>query len=490
MGLCDSSVIPDVLQRAGVLPGPADPPDTSALGGNLIEWLRRGLAELTRSGRHWATRQAARRRLGWLGLGDVAELRVGLPGDAGWIDPRLVLWPHGLPRAPRVAILCSRLGRMPERYDWWFRAVRGYCQALAGEEVLLVAEGTTMARYVRLIAARRGLRRIELTSAPSWRAFGRAVRDTAPASAAYHAVVSPSLQSNAGAGVPVQDRGLAVLGDRLLIGPLRPGGNTERLVVARLVEDFRRGVLLAESPRATERDRVRRLLPLGAVGLRGLSLSAGQTGRRAGAPPASAPVLPIERLEWPSGSYLCHWTRQRDGCWPGETTDQYLDDLLLARPGADHSPLAALRRIVRSGCLRASKVNRASVPVVCFTEVGVADLPRLRRYQSHRQRWDFERYGIGILRTSRAVKGARRVVYGDPNSRPSDDDLPFFQPARSQTSRGGSIDWTCEREWRILGNVDLTSLSSAEAFAFVPSESEARELSFESRWPIYFFEGD
>jgi hypothetical protein len=45
-------------------------------------------------------------------------------------------------------------------------------------------------------------------------------------------------------------------------------------------------------------------------------------------------------------------------------------------------------------------------------------------------------------------------------------------------------DWTQEREWRHLGDVELASIPADRAFVFVPSAAEAEQVVAASRWPV------
>jgi hypothetical protein len=184
---------------------------------------------------------------------------------------------------------------------------------------------------------------------------------------------------------------------------------------------------------------------------------------------------------------LTHCTRRRPGPWPGEDEDQFLDDLILDRAGADHSALAALWRIVHSGRLIASgEFVRGETPVVSFTAVPLSQLQTLRTYRSHLGRWDFEPYGICIRRDWLQRCGARPVQYGDESLWETlpDADRPFFQKSDSHTASGKRIDWTVEREWRHVGDMELEAIPAEAALLFVPSESEARQLAAVSPWPI------
>ncbi len=64
----------------------------------------------------------------------------------------------------------------------------------------------------------------------------------------------------------------------------------------------------------------------------------------------------------------------------------------------------------------------------------------------------------------------------------ADSERPFFQ--RQTSGARSQIDWSVEREWRHLGDVDLVNLPNDVAVLFVPSVEEARWLSSHSPWPI------
>jgi hypothetical protein len=164
-----------------------------------------------------------------------------------------------------------------------------------------------------------------------------------------------------------------------------------------------------------------------------------------------------------------------------------LDELLLGWPEGRHSAFAALARIVLQRLLMGSgQAIRGGYRVVCFTAVPLAELPRLRVFRAHRGRWDFEPYGICIRRDWLQRHGARPVLYGDRPlwERLPERDRPFFQVACSRTSGGSLIDWTAEREWRCIGDIDLTELGEREAIVFVPTAREAAAMAAISPWPV------
>jgi hypothetical protein len=179
------------------------------------------------------------------------------------------------------------------------------------------------------------------------------------------------------------------------------------------------------------------------------------------------------------------------GAWPQQSPREHAADLLLDRPGSNHSPLAALLRICSGRILHASSLAiRGGYPVVCFTAADLSQLSQLTRYQRHRVRWDFLRYGLCIDRGWLRERGARPVLYGDRSawSALAAERRPYFQLIRGRTQAANADDWSREQEWRILGDVDLSALPAERACVFVPTAAEGRVVSFVSRWPVMVLE--
>ena len=76
------------------------------------------------------------------------------------------------------------------------------------------------------------------------------------------------------------------------------------------------------------------------------------------------------------------------------------------------------------------------------------------------------------------------MVYGDEAlwDALADEQRPYFQ--RQCCGKDGAIDWSIEREWRHVGDVNLESLAPCAGFVFVPSMAEAERLTGLSRWPV------
>jgi len=281
--------------------------------------------------------------------------------------------------------------------------------------------------------------------------------------------------------LPATDRAVIALSDRLVALHVRPGGHLDRLLRARLDElaFAPTSVYAALGPELVRKDVADELMERGAVGWFVLD-TLGQPNENVSPPwthtsaqnQSLAPVIPLPTpSDWP---YLTHCTRKRQGPWPGEEENDFLDDLILDRAGADHSALAALWRIVQTSRLIASsEMVRGEVPVVSFTAVPLAEIHHLHTYRSHLSRWDFEPYGICIRCDWLQSRGARAVRYGEEDEWEDlqSEERPYFQKKQSKTTGGHVMDWTAEREWRFAGDVPLDEIPPDAAWWFVPTET-------------------
>jgi hypothetical protein len=122
---------------------------------------------------------------------------------------------------------------------------------------------------------------------------------------------------------------------------------------------------------------------------------------------------------------------------------------------------------------------------VSFTAVPLEKLHTLRVFRPHRGRWDFEPYGICIDLDHLRRLGVRPVTYVDrPGGAPSVDAW-LQQRARTVTTGGVVIDWSVEREWRHLGDLNLRTIPGHAICLFVPSAAEARALRRVAGWPVW-----
>jgi len=508
-----------VLRQAGWLPSAE-----ASMSASRLPELRPGDDVLSAIAAAWSLADVSgtelrrgRRLQSWAEgqMADGACLTIGPDSDGTgfrrWTGLRLVWWPRGIPMGQHVGLVSSHLGRNLSQSHDWFRVFRAACAKVdRRREVIVTAATTTTHEFARRAAELFDLRLLLLTPPGKSQDFRSWLDSIAgrpwPVTRCYDAHISPTLaEDQAGFSreliqLPLADRILMAMSERLLLFHLRRRGKLLPLIKLRLADPAWRpqSVYVALGPELVPRRIADELLASGAVGwvvLDGLSdkriANARTDELRIGSLDASdrSESLRIIRLpaadEWP---YLTHCTRAASRAWPDQAEDDFLDELILSSKSADHSALAALRRIlIQERILATSSAIRGGAALVSFTAVRLADVPGLRTFRVHRGRWDFEPYGICIRRDYLQQLGTRPVMYGDDSewNRLDAAERPFFQRQLSKNSKTGvSTDWSQEREWRILGHVDLHVVEHDSALVFVPTVEEARTLLPICRWPI------
>jgi len=447
------------------------------------------------------------------------------------LPQHVVWWPNGIPEGQRVGIASSRIGRHPEDLECWFDGLRTACSAIDPErEVLLIVSGTSVAMYAGRCAKLFGIRVLDIDTSKCSRRYpvvrwlsnilSRA--EVAICDNEHQAHVSPSLIARetgvdvppAGSSLPLADRLLFDTSERLVVLQVRSGGAIDQLVARRLADPGHPpgSLYLALSNGLVPPDRVDAWMDQGAVGwivapqmrcsvqsqppefTGDVAIDGVNSAKRSWRTLPGATIDVPDPGDW---SYLTHCTRRCDGAWPGQAQQDYVDDLLLQRPGTQRSCCDTLARIVEQGRLIATSDGiRGGHPVVSFTATTLAELDRMRIFRAHRGRWDFEPYGICVRSVWLQKQGARPVFYGDDAlwDDLTDGDRPFFQNwGKGAAGRldGGelAVDWTVEQEWRHEGDVQLGSVPSDSAFLFVPTEQEASRLSRISAWPVVVWPG-
>ena len=385
----------------------------------------------------------------------------------------------------RTAIVMSRRPRLTLPDAPWLSGLRAALRRVRDRsDRLLIGDGTAGSDFVRRGAELLGL---------SWE-----IASTSAGQAAHTADVDDAIPESE--RIPDRDRALAEAADELLVLAVRDNGHWHRLLSDRL-NTGRGGVTLvdlAEREGSAARDELRssgaslwkpdlaetQPLPSSLAGSANIETEgfAERTG-------SVVELVPFpEAAGW---TYLSHTTRACPGPWPEQAMDDYLDSLLQSRGDADHSPVGTLERILLQRRLVAStRTARGDSRIVSFTASPLSQLPKLRRFRRHRGRWDFEPFGLCVRQEWLMQRGARPVLYGDETTwqNLNESDRPFFQPAHSGGSASedadAGIDWTVEREWRHVGDLDLSQLSRDDALIFVPNFAAARRLSAVSPWPI------
>lgn len=464
-------------------------------------------------------------------------LTIGLPWlscecSLRWCGLRLFWWPRGIPFFRRCVILSSRPGR--PRYDQksWFADLRSSVAELNPSLDCLVVDSSVWASRVVERAAelaqvhvlrfretdRRTLRGVDNLSMAEWLAQQlRTLRNHDQDSgmsvpgAVRPVDVSPvllrgTLLSSNGSEIanrPLADRLLFASAETIRVLHCREGGHTEALIRHHQNDPDRRNVPVlfctdqfAAKTKEGEQPRTRPNKVNSARVKRDASMehatgtacstseipSEDTTERipfRTAAVTASDNSCPLrDPADW-----LLHWTRACDGPWPGQSENDWLDELITGSPSADHSAFATLKRIAEQGLLIASSSGiRGKYPVVCFTEVPLTEFAIMRTFRRHRHRHDFEPWGVAVRRSALISLGARSVLYGDDSlwETLSQSDRPWFQRecsgADTKHPHGISV-WANEREWRVAGDLNLQQIRQEDVCWFVRDAESARQLS-------------
>lgn len=368
---------------------------------------------------------------------------------------------------PTVAIVMSRSPRLITPEAAWLSGLRACLRRIREQhQTLLVSRNTAGADFVS-----RGAQRLQ--------------------------IVTDQLPDLTADGDPSnRDQQLIKLAGEVLVLGVRKQGNIHRLLLDRL-QSGRGGVLLVDLPELQPAGVREDLLNSGASLWTPTAEACRPWVDRTSSPDArSTGIVTFDSYPRLLGDrFLIHTTRSCPGPWPRQGLDDYLDSVLDARPEGHHSALMTLLRIVRQQVLIGSdRTIRGRFPVVSFTATPLDELPGLRCFRTHRARWDFEPYGICIRRELLERIGTRPVTYGTEQTwlnMPADE-RPFFQSSGELSEAGDepAIDWSTEREWRHLGDLDLSNFSSGDLFVFVPTFADAKFLQPHCPWPITLWPGN
>lgn len=461
-----------------------------------------------------------------IAAGDNAwRVSVALPNPPAatfirWFGRRLVLWPDGLP-AKRITSICSSsIGKRKDRQPEWFDALRTAVLRLDfATECLTHVLSTATADGVRRCCDLFGIERLEvifgdtepilLSELSRW--IDRTVaeadepRDWGMVRRAIllPPVVGVSDQGTEPAGlIPsdlLADSLLAAAGHRIVALKVRKGGRVDRVLQRCLDEaDLTAPVLLADHRNVRQRDHMQHLVEAGAVRwlLEHGETESGDRTATAGGDDASRHSGPsnikgFDREDVPTvlhsvlvapEQWLSHWTRAHPGAWPDQDDDEFWDELILGCRTSDRSAFATLLKILQDRRLNAAGAGQGT-RCVSFTAVPLAEFRERRIFRRHKQQFDFEMYGIAVRRDVLSARGAKPVIYTDRESPVTAecDDAWLRQPA---TNAVGTIDWTAEQEWRLVGDLSLDELAADELVVFVSNEVEVQRVRRVVDWPV------
>lgn len=186
---------------------------------------------------------------------------------------------------------------------------------------------------------------------------------------------------------------------------------------------------------------------------------------------------------WP---WLTHSTRFGDRPRAGESRAEFFARIVRGPALALGTPLQVLGQVLSEKRVAARRgATRGSKAVTCWSATSIPERLAARTYRRGRGHWDEASCGIAISQTWAQQMGLQPVIYGNEATcrNLSDDQLCFYQPAQTAAS-----DWSREREWRGIGDLDLEAAPADHAWAFAATESEARWLRRFTQLPVIALE--
>ncbi len=381
------------------------------------------------------------------------------------LSPTIFWSPYGLPTGSSLFIASSRLGRNLAKHSTWFNAFRTLtCRLQKGLQFIVTRRNTTADRFVKRASELFAFDVMELLSPPkNLNAFKRITkkRERKNWFPCYHFPIGEINR-------PHRDDLLIEIAKEVRLLNVRHGGNVHSSIMTRCGRQSSSNVFLLSTSNTSQKIQTQ-LMDAGCHRWilipqveRGDDLSKRKS--RADRFQFKIPIV----AELPPGEFLIHCTRPQTGPWPDQDENRFLDDLIFQSGPNAFSVEASLTRILAMGCLHATnRLTRSDRKVVCFTEVQFNQLPSLKTFRPHLSRWDFLSVGIAIRKTSLQSAGAEPVIYGDEStwSSLSETERPFFQVATTQTKSGNTISWNDEKEWRIVGDLNLDQFGAGEIFA-------------------------
>lgn len=391
-----------------------------------------------------------------------------------WIDPAITKWigerqyfyqPFCHPPAKSVALVSSQLTRPLYHQPEWFANFKScLITCIRMNRVILTCPKTTTYRFLQSYARKHSVRLASVSICQNIRQWKRMIRDGS-AIQPLECLISP--QTNIQRATPASILRLPIR-DRVLIG----GAHQIQFINCR--RNSKTQALLNWRQRPVSHCGINNSNRLN------LSLHSGQQAK----PIPQVNLPPVPNWIGSKGS-LAHWTRAADGPWPQQSEDSWHNQLIDGHSQANHSELATLMNIISKQCiLSSSHTIRDSHQVVCLTSVPLSQWNRLNVYRPHLRRWDFCPYGLVFSPAAVQRIGARPVRYGDESlwNSLSGKERPFFQAIDC------NVDWQVEKEYRVLGDLNLQSFSDQELAFFTKTQAEALQLLQHSNWPVLPFE--
>lgn len=187
--------------------------------------------------------------------------------------------------------------------------------------------------------------------------------------------------------------------------------------------------------------------------------------------------------------FLFHHTRGTLDHWPSDSPYRFWEKWLWdgTRTGSAQQTLLNIlseQRIRGSGRLIPDKV-----PMVCFSENDPQETSSNPVFQNHLGRWDGLPFGVGLRKENLTDFDIRKVSYLDNSRVPVNtfEKGPWTHPQFTFDSEGNiSIDWSYEKEHRLMGDIDLRAFSCQDVVVFVEKKTDAEKTAPFCRFPVHF----
>lgn len=133
----------------------------------------------------------------------------------------------------------------------------------------------------------------------------------------------------------------------------------------------------------------------------------------------------------------------------------------------------ALHSILKEGFIRGSGNDgfiKGTQHAVCFTEMPLSSI-KYYINDNHSFEHTYDYFGIALSKTAAWRAGARPVIY-----LPDDEAqwIPDKENWRHVQFKLGGVDFTHEREWRLMGDIDLSNFNF---YVIVPKREHEEKIS-------------
>jgi len=221
-------------------------------------------------------------------------------------------------------------------------------------------------------------------------------------------------------------------------------------------------------------------------------------------PPKDVPSSASEANLWPESfcglwkrdradPFLFHHTRGTFDPWPGEESSDFWEKWL-QDSHRNGRPLQTLHRIILEQRLRAfGRLIPGKVPMVCFSENDPGETSVQPIFRKQLGRWDGLPFGVGVRKECLQLCDFKKVTYLEnrSNQMTAEEKNPWTHPRYSFDRQGKvAVDWSEEREYRLMGDLNLRKLRHEDVIVFVQRRIDAIETAVFSRFPVYYLKED